>query len=60
MEVGLLVDAANDVIDIPKEIIEPQPDIVDMAKAEFISGVAKVDKRLLLLINLEQVLSPLK
>ncbi|MGE8204060.1 chemotaxis protein CheW [Heyndrickxia sp. NPDC080065] len=57
MEVGLLVDAANDVIDISKDIIEPQPEVVDTIKAEYISGVAKVDKRLLLLINLEQVLS---
>ncbi|MED3653372.1 chemotaxis protein CheW [Heyndrickxia sporothermodurans] len=60
MEVGLLVDAANDVLDITKDIIEPHPEVVDTIKAEYISGVAKIDKRLLLLINLEKVLSPLK
>lgn len=60
MEVGLLVDAANDVLDITEEMIEPQPEVVDTIKEEYISGVAKIDKRLLILINLEQVLSPLK
>lgn len=60
MEVGLLVDAANDVLDITEEMIEPQPEVVDTIKEEYISGVAKIDKRLLILINLEQVLSSLK
>ncbi|GIN83679.1 chemotaxis protein CheW [Heyndrickxia sporothermodurans] len=60
MEVGLLVDAANDVLDITKDMIEPQPEVVDSIKEEYISGVAKINKRLLILINLEQVLSPLK
>ncbi|WP_430750653.1 chemotaxis protein CheW, partial [Heyndrickxia sporothermodurans] len=50
---------ANDVLDITKDIIEPHPEVVDTIKAEYISGVAKIDKRLLLLINLEKVLSPL-
>ena len=56
MEVGLIVEAANDVIDIPIENIEPQPDVVGTEEAEFITGVAKVNKRLLILIDLEKVL----
>lgn len=56
LEVGLVVDAANDVIDIPNENIEPQPDVVGTDEAEFITGVAKLEKRLLILIDLEKVL----
>ncbi|MDQ0217055.1 chemotaxis protein CheW [Peribacillus cavernae] len=56
MEVGIIVDAANDVIDIPAIDIEPQPEVVGTAEAEYISGVAKVEKRLLILVNLEKVL----
>lgn len=56
MEVGLIVEAANDVIDIPIENIEPQPDVVGTEEAEFITGVAKINKRLLILIDLEKVL----
>lgn len=60
MEVGFIVDAANDVMDIPKESIEPQPEVVGSLEEEFISGVAKVDKRLLILLHLDKVLNTLK
>ena len=59
-EVGLIVDAANDVIDIPVGSIEPQPGVVGTVESEFISGVAKIDKRLLVMLNLEKVLEPVK
>lgn len=55
-EVGLIVDGANDVIDIPTSIIEPPPEIVGAEAAEFINGVVKLDKRLLILIDLENIL----
>ncbi|BAQ10539.1 chemotaxis protein [Bacillus sp. OxB-1] len=59
-EVGLIVDAANDVLDIPLQSIEPQPEVVGTIESEFISGVAKVDKRLLVMLNLDKVLEPIK
>jgi purine-binding chemotaxis protein CheW len=58
MEVGLIVDAANDVIDISKNSIEPPPDVVGAVEVEYINGIAKLDKRLLILLNLEKVLNP--
>ena len=57
MEVGLIVDSANDVLDIPVESIEPQPEVVGHLASEYISGLAKIEKRLLVLINLEKALS---
>lgn len=60
MEVGFVVDSANDVLDIPADSIEPQPEVVGSLEEEFISGVAKIDKRLLILLHLEKVLNPLK
>lgn len=57
IEVGLIVDSANDVLDIPLESIEPQPEVVGHLASEYISGVAKIEKRLLVLINLEKALS---
>lgn len=60
MEVGFIVDAANDVMDIQKETIEPQPEVVGSLEEEFISGVANIGNRLLILLNLEKVLSTLK
>ncbi|WP_096189105.1 chemotaxis protein CheW [Evansella halocellulosilytica] len=57
MEVGLIVDAANDVIDIRGEAIEPPPEVVGGLEADYIRGVAKLDKRLLILLNLDKVLN---
>ena len=57
LEVGFIVDSANDVIDIPTSSIEPTPEVVGVEEAEYIKGVAKVGKRLLILIDLEMILS---
>lgn len=57
MEVGLIVDAANDVIDIPDGTIEPPPEVVGSVEAEYLNGVAKIEKRLLILLNLDKVLT---
>lgn len=58
MEVGFVVDSANDVIDIPVSSIENQPNVVGTVEVEFISGVAKIDNRLLILLHLDRVLMP--
>lgn len=58
MEAGLIVDGATDVLDIPTDCIEPPADIVGGVKAEYLQGVAKLDKRLLIMLNLEKVLNP--
>lgn len=57
IEVGLIVDAANDVIDIRQDAIEPPPEVVGTVEVEYIRGVAKLDKRLLILLSLKKVLS---
>lgn len=57
MEVGLIVDAANDVININEDKIEDATDIAGTVKADYIEGVAKSDQRLLILLNLEKVLT---
>ncbi|UOF89377.1 chemotaxis protein CheW [Fodinisporobacter ferrooxydans] len=57
MEVGLIVDAANDVVDIQESSIEPPPAVVGGIQAAYLSGVAKLADRLLILLNLTKVLS---
>ncbi|MFC7685397.1 chemotaxis protein CheW [Ureibacillus sp. GCM10028918] len=58
MEVGFIVDSANDVIDIPVTAIEAQPEVVGSNEEDFISGVAKLENRLLILLHLDKVLNP--
>lgn len=57
IEVGLIVDSANDVIDIPANSIEPPPEVVGAIDADYIRGVVNIDKRLLILLDLGTVLS---
>lgn len=56
MDVGFIVDAANDVLDLGEDTIEPAPDVVGSVQAEYIKGVAKLEKRLIVMIDLEEVL----
>ncbi len=57
MEVGLIVDAANDVIDISEGQIEPPPKVVGGVEAVYLRGVAKLPERLLIMLNLDKVLN---
>lgn len=56
MEVGLVVDAANDVIDIDTATVEPPPEVVGGIESDYLKGVIKIDRRLLILLNLPRVL----
>lgn len=58
MDVGLIVDTANDVIDVNPAHIEPQPEVVGVEGVDYINGVIKVNNRLLILLDLEKVLDP--
>jgi purine-binding chemotaxis protein CheW len=57
IEAGLIVDAANDVVDIDEKTIASVPDTVDGTAAEYLNGVVKVGSRLIVLLNLPKVLS---
>lgn len=57
MEVGLIVDEANDVLDVSFAQIEPPPEVVGGIEAKYIRGVVKLDNRLCTLLDLEEVLS---
>jgi len=58
LEVGFIVDAANDVIDIDSDRIDSPPEVVGGIKAKYLRGVAKLDdNRLLIMLNLAEVLN---
>jgi purine-binding chemotaxis protein CheW len=58
LEVGFIVDSANDVVDIMSDAIDVPPEVVGGIKAKYLSGVAKFgDDRLLILMNLSEVLN---
>ncbi|MFD1177213.1 chemotaxis protein CheW [Paenibacillus puldeungensis] len=58
MEVGFIVDSANDVIDLNSDLIDTPPDVVGGIKARYLQGVARIsDERLLVMLNLSEVLN---
>ena len=57
--VGFVVDAVSEVLRIPKSITEPPPPIAAGIGTEYITAVAKLEDRLLILLDLEKVLSSL-
>jgi len=56
-DVGVIVDAVNAVIDIPRSEIEPAPEFGTRLRADFIQGMGKVDGRFVILLNMSEVLS---
>ena len=55
--VGMLVDAVSEVLHVSDEAIEPPSPIVTTVDSGFITGIAKVDEQLIILLDLEKVLS---
>ena len=55
--VGLLVDAVSEVLKIPPDTVEAPPEMISSIGVEYITGVAKLDKRLIILLALGKVLS---
>ncbi len=55
-EVGFIVDAANDVLDITEDDIESAPEVVGTVETKYIQGVVKLDKRLFVCLDLFEVL----
>ena len=56
LEVGIIVDSCSDVTDIKRENIEPPPSVVGAIESTFIQGVTKIDRRLVILLDMEQTL----
>ena len=55
--VGLKVDAVSEVLRLPADTVEPAPAIVTGAESDYIKGVGKLDGRLLILLDVEKILT---
>lgn len=53
--IGLLVDAATEVLDIPASSIQ-RPNLLETREVSFLQGIAKLGERLLILLDIEQLL----
>lgn len=56
MSVGLIVESANDVVDIVPEQIEDTPEVVGKTTNDYMKGVIQMDNHLYISLDLELVL----
>src|SRR5690242_232383 len=54
--VGLIVDAASEVLKIPENEVEPPPPVFDEGDVNYVTGLGKLQGRLIILIDLSKVL----
>jgi purine-binding chemotaxis protein CheW len=57
MVVGFMMDAVKEVVRVDRARIEPPPELVASIDAGYVKGVAKLEDRLLILLDIEEVLS---
>lgn len=58
--IGCTVDSVTQVIRIAPEQIQPSPELVKSEGAAYISGFARLDSRLIVLLEIEELLDPAK
>ena len=56
--VGLRVDSVREVLRIPTALTEPPPDMTSSEEADYVEAVAKLDDRLVLILNVDRILRP--
>lgn len=54
---GLVVDGVQEVLHVPRKDIDATPEAARGEQADFISGMAKVDERLIILLDIGKILS---
>jgi purine-binding chemotaxis protein CheW len=57
VQFGIIVDEISEVEKVPVSLIENPPKVVSGVRGEFISGIAKNNDRLLILLDIEKILT---
>lgn len=57
VDIGIVVDAVSEVLEIPAAEIEPPPSFGAKIRADFISGMGKVNGHFVIILSLDKVLS---
>jgi purine-binding chemotaxis protein CheW len=56
-DIGIMVDAVSEVLEIPGSEIEPPPSFGAKIRADFIAGMGKVAGKFVIILNVQRVLS---
>ncbi|MDD5248153.1 MAG: chemotaxis protein CheW [Rhodocyclaceae bacterium] len=56
-ELGIIVDAVSEVLEIPRNEIEPPPSFGAKIRADFIAGMGKVNGKFVIILKIDRALS---
>lgn len=56
---AIVVDEIGDIVDVPREGIEPPLSVIDKTAAEFVGGSVFLDGRLIGLVSIDRILEPI-
>ena len=59
-DIGVVVDSVTEVLRIGADAVEPPSSVITTADSEYLLGIAKLDTRLSILLDLEQALSTME
>ena len=54
---GLVVDAVSEVYNVPAEALKPAPDFGDGAQSDFAKGLATVDQKMIIVLDIDALLT---
>jgi purine-binding chemotaxis protein CheW len=54
-ECGVVVDSVSDVVDVEAQAVKPPPQLGNTGNQDFISGIATVDDRMLIVLNVDDL-----
>jgi purine-binding chemotaxis protein CheW len=56
-QMGIVVDAVSEVLEIPREKVEPPPEFGTRIRSDFVEGMGNLNGRFVVILNVSQVLS---
>jgi purine-binding chemotaxis protein CheW len=54
---GIVVDAVSEVYNVDDQQLQPPPDFGNVVNVEFIKGIATVDEKMLILLDIDHLLT---
>ncbi len=53
--IGIVVDGVSDVYNVPEDEIKPSPDFGNAVDTEFVRGLATIDKKMVIVLDIDQM-----
>lgn len=60
LNVGIVVDAVSEVIYLSRQLIEPAPPIVAGVEGKYLSGIARLEDKLIMLLDADEIFAQWK